>query len=53
MLIGGRENQNVVALSINSEDEGKNFSGKMTYAGEGPISITAVISTEVINKITS
>lgn len=35
--IGGRENQNVVALSVRSPNNGMNLDGTMTYAGEGPI----------------
>ena len=37
-LLGGRVNQNVVAINISSADNGDNFTGTMTYAGEGPIS---------------
>jgi hypothetical protein len=36
-VIGGRDNQNVVALSVTSSDGGKNLSGTNTYANEGPI----------------
>jgi hypothetical protein len=35
--IGGRANQNVIALSVSSADQGTNLTGTMTYAGEGPI----------------
>ncbi len=36
-VIGGRTNQNVVALNIESGDKGVTLAGSMTYAGEGPI----------------
>ncbi|MFB2768344.1 lectin ESA-2 [Pelatocladus sp. BLCC-F211] len=36
-IIGYRENQNVVALNVNSNDGGKTLNGTMTYDGEGPI----------------
>ncbi|AOJ71799.1 MULTISPECIES: lectin OAA family protein [Burkholderia] len=36
-IIGGRSNQNVVALKLESGDQGANLAGTMTYAGEGPI----------------
>lgn len=35
--IGGRDNQNVIALKLTSTDDGKTLSGTTTYAGEGPI----------------
>ncbi|MEZ1320472.1 hypothetical protein QIW46_03850 [Pseudomonas fluorescens] len=31
-VLGGRDNQNVVAIEINSRDDGKTFTGTMTYA---------------------
>lgn len=36
-VIGGRDNQNVIALNVTSSDGGKNLSGTNTYANEGPI----------------
>ena len=36
-VIGGRSDQNVVALNIKSDDDGKTLNGTMTYIGEGPI----------------
>jgi hypothetical protein len=36
-IIGCRTGQNVVALNLNSSDNGKTLTGTMTYAGEGPI----------------
>ena len=36
-VIGGRDNQNVIALSVTSSDGGKNLSGTNTYVNEGPI----------------
>ncbi len=35
--IGARDNQNVIAIDITSDDEGKTLTGTMTYGGEGPI----------------
>ena len=43
-LIGDRENQNVVALSVKSDDGGKTLHGTMTYAGEGPIGFKGVLN---------
>lgn len=43
-LIGGREGQNVVAISITSSDKGKTLNGTMTYAGEGPIGFRATMT---------
>lgn len=40
-VIGCRGDQNVVGLNLTSSDGGKTFSGEMTYAGEGPIGVTA------------
>lgn len=40
-VLGGRDNQLVVAMDIKSSDGGKTFSGTMTYAGEGPIGFKA------------
>jgi hypothetical protein len=37
----GCRNQDVVALDISSSDNGKTFTGSMTYAGEGPIGVRA------------
>lgn len=39
--IGSREHQHVVGLNIQSDDEGKNLHGDMTYFGEGPIGFRA------------
>lgn len=39
--LGGRNNQNPVAVAISSSDNGKTFTGTMTYAGEGPIGFKA------------
>jgi hypothetical protein len=35
--LGSRADQGLVAVDITSGDGGKNFSGTITYAGEGPI----------------
>lgn len=43
-LIGGRPNQNVVAIDISSTDAGQTLSGTMTYAGEGPIAFRSTRS---------
>ncbi len=40
-VLGARAGQNVVAIDIKSNDDGKTFSGTMTYAGEGPIGFRA------------
>ncbi|MCG5060963.1 MAG: hypothetical protein KA714_24045 [Limnoraphis sp. WC205] len=42
--IGGRSNQNVVAVNVQSSDNGQTLSGTMTYAGEGPIGFLATLS---------
>ncbi len=47
LVIGARVNQNVVGLKISSSNGGNDFSGEMTYSGEGPIGVKAVISTKV------
>jgi hypothetical protein len=39
--LGARNNQNVVAISISSQDGGKTLTGTMTYSGEGPIGFRA------------
>jgi len=36
-VIGCRENQNVVAINVTSNDNGQTLTGTMTYANEGPI----------------
>lgn len=36
-VIGGRPDQNVIAIDVTSDDDGKNLAGTMTYDGEGPI----------------
>jgi len=41
-IIGAREGQNVVALDIQSDDNGETLTGTMTYQGEGPIEFRAV-----------
>ncbi|EAW35857.1 hypothetical protein [Lyngbya sp. PCC 8106] len=43
-VIGGRSNQNVVAINVKSGDNGKTLNGTMTYAGEGPIGFRATLS---------
>ncbi len=40
-VLGFREGQAVVSLSMKSTDGGKTFTGAMTYAGEGPIELRA------------
>lgn len=40
-IIGGRSNQAVSSLAIESKDKGASFSGKMSYEGEGPIGFRA------------
>lgn len=40
--LGSRPHQNVVSISISSSDGGINFSGTITYNGEGPIGFKAV-----------
>ena len=44
MILGTRDNQNPVAFDISSTDEGKTFTGTMTYAGEGPIGFKAELT---------
>ncbi|WP_256579508.1 hypothetical protein [Pseudomonas sp. B26(2017)] len=36
-VIGGRDNQNVIALNVTSSDGGNNLGGSHTCANEGPI----------------
>ncbi len=43
-IIGGRDNQNVVAVNVQSNDGGKTLNGTMTYAGEGPIGFKASLN---------
>ncbi len=43
-VIGGRSNQRAVKLETESSDDGKTFSGTMTYAGEGPIGFKAALA---------
>ncbi|MGC4064880.1 MAG: hypothetical protein QM784_09605 [Polyangiaceae bacterium] len=38
-IIGSRDGQNVVALDVNSSDDGQTLAGAMTYSGEGEIGI--------------
>jgi len=40
-VLGTREHQHVVDLDIHSSDEGKSYTGTMTYYGEGPIGFRA------------
>ncbi|MEO1518687.1 MAG: lectin ESA-2 [Bacteroidota bacterium] len=40
-VIGNRPEQNVVQIDITSKDDGKTFTGTMTYEGEGPIGFKA------------
>lgn len=40
-VLGCRENQKVMAIHIQSEDNGKTFSGYMVYEGEGQIGVRA------------
>ena len=42
-VIGGRSDQNVVALNIKSDDDGKTLNGTMTYIGEGPIGFKGIL----------
>lgn len=48
LIIGARVNQNAVQLKITSKDKGNTFTGEMTYEGEGPIGVKALISTKVL-----
>jgi hypothetical protein len=41
--LGARANQNVVAIDITSNDNGKTLNGTMTYDGEGPIGFRATL----------
>ncbi len=45
-VIGSRVNQRCIALTINSGDGGTSMTGNMTYAGEGPISVKALVSAD-------
>lgn len=40
-ILGARANQNVVAIDIQSTDNGETLNGTMTYADEGPIGFRA------------
>lgn len=42
-IIGGRSDQRVVALQLNSSDGGKTLNGTMTYNGEGPIGFRGTV----------
>lgn len=44
-LLGARNGQNAVAFELSSSDNGQTLTGTMTYAGEGPIGVTATRST--------
>lgn len=43
-VIGARDGQGVVNLTITSNDNGATFTGEMTYSGEGPIGFKAALS---------
>lgn len=43
-LLGARSDQNAVAFDLSSSDGGQTLTGTMTYAGEGPIGVTATRS---------
>lgn len=36
-MIGGRDNQSVIALNVSSNNNGQTLNGTTTYNGEGPI----------------
>lgn len=40
-LLGSRKHQKIIALAIESADEGDTLAGKITYAGESPVEIKA------------
>jgi hypothetical protein len=42
-VIGDRATQKVIALSLNSQDNGKTLNGTMQYSGEGPIGFKGVL----------
>ncbi|MCC6457216.1 MAG: hypothetical protein IT328_19835 [Caldilineaceae bacterium] len=42
-VLGTREDQSIVALSISSEDDGNTLNGTMTYVGEGTIGFRAIL----------
>ena len=42
-VIGGRDNQSVVALQVSSSDGGFTLEGTTTYEGEGPIGFRGTI----------
>ncbi|OED42980.1 lectin ESA-2 [Flavobacteriaceae bacterium (ex Bugula neritina AB1)] len=52
LVIGARVHQNAVQLKITSSDKGQNFTGEMTYAGEGPIGVKATISSNILSGAT-
>ncbi len=41
-VLGAREGQTIVAVNIESADDGATLEGEITYAGEGPIGFRAV-----------
>jgi hypothetical protein len=47
MIIGARDAQRVIQLKFTSIDCGKDFSGDMTYSGEGKIGFKAIIIQQV------
>jgi hypothetical protein len=50
LVIGGRVNQNPIKLKITSDSNGENFTGEMTYIGEGPIGVKATISANKLSE---
>ena len=42
--LSGRSNQDVIAMDINSSDNGKSFTGTMQYKGEGPIGFRGILA---------
>ncbi|WP_026795545.1 MULTISPECIES: hypothetical protein [Planktothrix] len=43
-ILGSRENQNVVAINVESGDDGQTLNGTITYAGEGPIGFKGTLT---------
>ena len=50
-ILGGRSDQNVIAIDISSNDGGVTLTGAMTYAGEGPIGFRAAHCIDPIDFI--
>lgn len=44
-ILGNRENQHLVAIDIESNDNGRTFTGTVTYNGEGLIAFEATLKT--------